>query len=381
MKYRKFGRIGWEVSALGFGAMRLPILDNDFSKINEPETIRMIRYAIDHGVNYIDSAYGYHRGNSEIIIGKALKDGYRERVRVATKLPCHDISKPEDFDLCLNEQLKRLGTERIDFYLLHHLNKLIWPKMLNLGILNWADAAIADGRIGYLGFSFHDNYELFKEIVDFYDWTLCQIQYNFADENFQAGTRGLRYANKKGLAVIVMEPNKGGRLIKPPENIAKLWEETVVKKTPQELALRWVWNHPEVTLALSGMNKFEQVVENVSFTEYSEPFNLNAEEFALVERVRDAYRTNSHVSCTACRYCMPCANGVDIPRIFEFYDEAVTYGDVVRRQFMYGDPNMINAKQRADKCIKCEKCVEKCPQKINIPEMLEKAHAFLIQKT
>jgi predicted aldo/keto reductase-like oxidoreductase len=205
MKYRKFGRLDWKVSALGFGAMRLPILNEDHSNIDEPEAIRMIRYAIDHGVNYIDSAWGYHGGNSEVIVGKALKDGYKEKVRVATKLPVPEVSSSADFDRLLNQQLKRLQNDRVDFYLLHGLHKAGWTKVRNLGVLKWAEGAMADGRIGYLGFSFHDSYEVFQEIIDAYDnWTLCQIQYNYMDEEIQAGTRGLEYAHKKELSVVVL---------------------------------------------------------------------------------------------------------------------------------------------------------------------------------
>ena len=203
--------------------------------------------------------------------------------------------------------------------------------MRDLGVLKWAEGAMADGRIGYFGFSFHDNYEVFQEIIDAYDkWTLCQIQYNYMDEEIQAGTRGLEYAHKKGLAVVVMEPIRGGRLARPPEKVAKLWANAPVQRTPQEWALRWVWNHPEVTLALSGMSKMEQVVENVAYAEHSQPHNLTADELALIRRVRDAYRSLSPISCTACRYCMPCPNGVEIPRVFNLYNEAMIYSDATR---------------------------------------------------
>ena len=381
MKYRKFGRLDWKASALGFGAMRLPVLNKDWNKVDESETIRMMRYAFDHGVNYVDSAYGYHGGNSEIVIGKALQNGYREKVKVATKLLSHEVSSSADFDRSLNEQLKRLQTDRIDFYLLHHLNRLVWPKMRDLGIREWADRAIADGRIGYFGFSFHDNYDVLQDIINSYDkWTLCQIQYNYMDEMFQAGTRGLEYAHKKGLAVIVMEPIKGGQLTIFPEKVAGLWENAPVQRTPSEWALRWVWNHPEVTVVLSGMSTMEQVIENVAAAEHATPHNLTADELSLMERVRDAYRSLGPVSCTGCRYCMPCPNGVDIPRIFEFYNEAMIFSDAVRRRRMYSDPNIIKDEERADKCIKCEQCVEKCPQQLPIPEHLEKAHAFLTAK-
>ena len=356
-------------------------MNEDHSNIDEPEAIRMIRYAIDHGVNYIDSAYGYHGGNSEVIVGKALKDGYKEKVRVATKLPVPEVSSSADFDRLLNQQLKRLQNDRVDFYLLHGLNKVGWTKVRNLGVLKWAEGAMADGRIGYLGFSFHDSYEVFQEIIDAYDnWTLCQIQYNYMDEEIQAGTRGLEYAHKKELAVVVMEPIRAGRLARPPENVAALWASATVQRTPQEWALRWVWNHPEVTLVLSGMSKMDHVVENVAYAGHSQPHNLNVGELALIRRVRDAYLSLSPPSCTACRYCMPCPNGVEIPRVLSLYNEAMIYGDATRPRRMYQNDRMFKAEQRADKCIKCEICLEKCPQQLPIPELLEKAHAFLTEK-
>jgi len=299
-------------------------------------------------------------------------------VRIATKMPCHDVTTTGDFDRCLKEQLKRLNTEMIDFYLLHSLDKLTWTKMQNLGIIKWADEKITSGHIGYFGFSFHDSFEVFKEIIDSYEnWTLCQIQYNYMDEYLQAGTVGLKYAHKKGLAVVVMEPIKGGKLIRFPETLNRLWAEMPVKRTPQEWALRWVWNHPEVTLALSGMSTFEHIVENIGFAEYSEPNNLTNKELAQIEQVRDTYLSLSPVPCSACRYCVPCPNEVDIPRIFEFFNESILFNDTGRGRKMYNDPHMIRSDHRANMCLKCELCVEKCPQKIQIPELLEKAHILL----
>ena len=380
MKYRKFGKLDWKVSALGFGAMRLPVLNQDHSNINEPESIKMIRYAIDHGVNYVDSGYFYHRGNSEVFLGKALQDGYREKVSIATKLPCADVHGPEDFDRLFNEQLKRLQTKKIDFYLLHGLNKIEWTKVRNFGVLKWAESVMAEGRIGHLGFSFHDSYDIFQGIIDDYDnWTLAQIQYNYMDENMQAGTRGLEYAYKKGLAVVVMEPVRGGRLAKPPEKVAKIWANAPVQRTPAEWALRWVWNHPEVSVTLSGMGNMEQVKENVAYAENSQPHNLTADDLALIGRVRDAYVSLTAISCTGCRYCMPCPNDVDIPRVFEIYNEAMIYDTVAEQRRMYNFPGRFKD-HRADKCIECDQCVEKCPQKLEIPELLAKVHAFLTVK-
>ena len=381
MKYRKFGKLDWEASALGFGAMRLPIVGNDFGNINESEAIRMMHYAFDHGVNYVDSAYVYHKGNSEVVIGKALKDGYREKVKLATKLPIWMVNSPADFDRFLNEQLKRLQIDKIDFYLLHDLNKIRWPKLRDLGVLKWAEGAITDGRIGYFGFSFHDTYDVFQEIIDAYDnWTLCQIQYNYMDEELQAGKRGLEYAHKKGLAVVAMEPIRGGRLARTPETVARLWADAPVKRSPQEWALRWVWNHPEVTLALSGMSTMQQVIENVAYAEHSQPHNLTADEMALIGRVRDTYLSLNQISCTGCRYCSPCPSGVEILRVFEMYNEALIYNSVAEQRKIYRDPEKFRKEGLADNCNKCEQCVEKCPQKLAIPELLEKAHAFLIEK-
>jgi len=380
MKYRKFGKLDWKVSALGFGAMRLPVINGDHAVINEPESIKMIRFAIDHGVNYIDSAYFYHRGNSEVLVSKALRDGYREKVRIATKLPCGDVHVEQDIDRLFNEQITRLQTNKVDFYLLHGLNKTEWPKVRDFGVLKWAERKMAEGQIGHLGFSFHDDYNVFQEIIDAYDnWTMTQIQYNYMDEQTQAGTKGLEYANKKGLAVVVMEPIRGGRLAKPPEKVAKIWAGAPVQRTPAEWALRWVWNHPEVATALSGMGNMEQVIENLAYAEHSQPHNLTSDELALISKARDAYVSLTAVACTGCRYCMPCPNDVDIPRVFEFYNEAMIYDTVAEQRRMYNFPGRFKD-HRADKCTKCDQCVDKCPQKLAIPELLEKAHEFLTAK-
>jgi hypothetical protein len=311
----------------------------------------------------------------------ALQDGYREKVRIATKLPCIEVKSAADFDRLLNEQLKKLQVQKIDFYLLHGLNAAEWPKVRDLGVLKWAEGAIADGRIGHLGFSFHDEYKVFQEIIDAYDkWTLCQIQYNYMDEETQAGTRGLEYAHKKGLAVVVMEPIRGGRIANPPEKVAKIWAGAPVQLTPAEWALRWVWNHPEVSVVLSGMSNMEQVIENVGYAEHSQTHNLTADELAVVGRARDAYLSLGPVSCTGCKYCMPCPNGVDIPRVFEFYNEALIYNTAAQQRRMYTGGRAIKAEERGDQCIKCGICLEKCPQKLQIPELLEKAHSFLTVK-
>ena len=370
MNYRKFGKLDWKPSALGFGAMRLPILENDSSKINEPLSIEMIRYAIDHGVNYVDSAYGYHGGNSERLVGKALKDGYREKVKLATKMPTWLIQSYGDFDKYLAEQLGKLQTNRIDFYLLHGLNKGRWPNLKELGVTKWAEEAIADGRIGHIGFSFHDDLATFKEIIDYYPgWEFCQIQYNYMDTEYQAGTEGLRYAASKGLAVVVMEPIAGGRLaVPPPAEIQAIWDNATVKRTAAEWALQWVWNQPEVSVVLSGMSEMRHVTENVESAGRSGPGTLSAEDLAIIESVKEKYGELGFIGCTECRYCEPCPEGVAIPEIFALFNEyyAKDKDDSIKEKYL----KEIAPENRASKCVKCGKCEELCPQNLPIMNLM-----------
>jgi uncharacterized protein len=373
MQYRKFGKLDWKVSALGFGCMRLPLIGSDQAQINEPEAIRMIRYAIDNGVNYMDTAYLYHAGNSERVLGKALKEGYREKVKLATKLPAMIIQKAADFDRILNEQIEKLQIGKIDFYLLHGLNLQSWKKMRDLGVLKWAEKQMADGKIGRLGFSFHDKYPVFKEIVDSYDnWVLSQVQYNYMDVNNQAGRRGVEYAASKGLAVVVMEPLRGGKLSKtPPPPVAKVWKTAHRKLKPAEWALQWVWNQQEISVVLSGMSVMEQVVQNVKTAGRSVPNTLSEQDLKLIERVRKAYRGLTPIPCTDCKYCQPCPQGVDIPLCFRLYNDAATYDDIKVVRQMYNAP-FFKKENRADKCEECGECLEKCPQHIAIPDWLKK---------
>jgi predicted aldo/keto reductase-like oxidoreductase len=380
MQYRKFGKLDWQVSALGFGAMRLPVLGGDQSKIDEAEAIKMIRYAADNGVNYIDSAYLYHMGQSEVLVGKALKDGYRNKMKVATKLPARMVEKAEDFDRILGEQLKKLDIGMIDFYLLHGLDKTGWTKVRDFGVLKWAEKQMAQGKIGRLGFSFHDSFDVFKEIVDAYDnWVLAQILYNYMDETEQAGRKGVEYAVSKGLALVVMEPLRGGKLAKdpPPAPVVKVLKEAKRQMRGVEWALQWVWNQPEVSLALSGMSTMEQVVENVKIASRSKPGIYKADDLAVIKKIKAAYKSLSPIPCSGCRYCVPCPNKVEIPRVFQIYNDAVMYDDMQGGKFMYNGPFGIPQDQRADKCAECGECLEKCPQKIEIPDWLKKAHEAL----
>jgi predicted aldo/keto reductase-like oxidoreductase len=300
VEYRSFGKLDWKVSALGFGTMRLPIIGEDQAKVNEPEAIKLIRYAIDQGVNYVDSAFSYHEGNSEVTVGKALAGKYREKAKIATKMPVFSVKRKDDLDRILNLQMTRLNTNFIDFYLFHGLNKTLWNKVKELDMLDWAEKQVAKGRLGYLGFSFHDEYEVFKEIVDDYDrWTFSQIQYNYLDEQYQAGKSGLKYASSKGLAVVVMEPLAGGLLaVNPPAEIQKEWEKADTKRTAPDWALQWVWNQPEVSVALSGMNTMQQVKENVESASHSGPSTLNPKEIELLSKARELYLKCGFIGCT-----------------------------------------------------------------------------------
>ena len=378
MKFRRFGKLDWEVSVLGFGAMRLPIIGDDFTKINEAESIKMIRYAIDNGVNYVDTAFIYHGGNSEGLVGKALQNGYRKKVKIATKMPTWLVKSQNDMDKCLKTQMKRLNVDFIDFYLLHGLTGERWQALQKLDVLGWAARRMKEGKFGHLGFSFHDDFEVFKNIIDASDdWTFCQILFNYMDKHHEAGLRGLKYAASKGLAVVIMEPLAGGRLaMNPHQSVADLWKKADVKRTPAEWGLLWVWNHPEVTLALSGMSSMKQVKENVGSGDKAEPCMLSKKELNLFEQVTKKYREVGFIQCSGCRYCQPCPNGVDVPKIMTFYNEYFMSDrdDAVKIRYLQQVPK----ESRAKNCEKCGKCEEVCPQHLPIKDTLNRA-AFMFE--
>ena len=376
MKYRQFGKLDFQVSALGFGCMRLPTVDGDTSKIDEPVATRMVRHAIDQGVNYIDTGYPYHGGNSETFVGNVLQGGYRDKVRLATKMPTWMVEKRDDFDRFLNEQLKMLQTEQIDFYLLHGLKWDRWPKMQKLKALEWAEKAKADGRIAHLGFSFHDKVDLFKEIVDAYeDWAMCLVQHNYMNEQSQAGTEGVQYAAAKGLGVVIMEPLLGGGLVNPPPPVEEIFDRAPRKRSPADWALQWLWNKPQISAVLSGMSSMEQVKENIASAEASGSGSLTDQELAVVAEARDAYTELRPVSCTKCGYCMPCPNVVDIPINFEIYNSGMLFNNKRSSQFSYF--RRIPEDTRAGSCVQCMECEEHCPQEIKISEWMPRMHEEL----
>jgi predicted aldo/keto reductase-like oxidoreductase len=380
MLYRKIPKNGDELSILGFGCMRLPMRAD--GSIDEERATKQVRDAIDHGVNYVDTAWPYHMGQSEPFVGRALADGYREKVNLATKLPSWLIEKREDMDTYLNAQLEKLRTDHIDYYLIHALVGDLWNAVEKLGVADFLDKARADGRIRNAGFSFHGAGEDFNRIVDAYDWDFCQIQYNFLDEKNQAGTAGLEYAASRGLGVIIMEPLRGGNLTKTvPSVVREIWDGAPTKRTPAEWALRWIWNHPEVTVVLSGMNDEMHIRENLDVADEAYPNALTTAELQVVQKVESTYRELMKVGCTGCRYCMPCPSDVNIPLCFEEYNNLYLVDNPDEEKFMYaarlGGAVALGESEFASLCVQCEQCVEKCPQHIDIPAVLESVVAEL----
>jgi uncharacterized protein len=374
MQYRPFGRLDWRVSALGFGMMRLPVLNGDHEQIDEAKAIRMLHHAIDQGVNYLDSAHIYHGGKADGFLGKALHGGYREKVKVATKLTTWTIEEPDDMERHLEAQLAEMQIGAIDFYLFHSLDRGRWEKMKAFKALAWAERARDDGRIKHIGFSFHDRLEGLKQIVDEYDgWELCQIQYNYLDTKYQAGTEGLRYAASKGLAVVVMEPLRGGCLADPPPAIRNVFARAQTRRTPVEWGLRWVWNQPEVTTVLSGMSTLQQVEENITSAERSGVNVLTEGELAMFADARKASQKLGWVPCTGCGYCLPCPKDIPIPDYFTMYNWTV-FGKPERGKQAY---TWRPKERHADMCSQCGQCEARCPQHLPIPELLPKVHAAL----
>lgn len=383
------GSLGWEVSALGFGAMRFPV--DQKLRIIEDEAIQMIRYAIDHGVNYIDTAYPYHGGRSEVILGKALQDGYREKVHLTTKLPMWLVRRKPHFERYFKRQVERLQSNP-DIYLFHGLNKQRFKKVQDLNLIESMENARDTGLIKHIGFSFHDSFEVFKDIIDSYHWDCCQIQLNYLDINYQAGLKGLRYAGEKDIAVIIMEPIRGGKLAIPDNDleskplIKNVLESSSVQRTMADWALQFLWNQKHVSVVLSGMSTMQQVVENVESASSSGINTLTDPELKTIADLRDAYNKYVVVLCTRCGYCIPCPNGVSIPSVLGVLNEIAYWGDRARMGYnqMAKTPEDLERRRSSGEevegaatlCTKCGECLEKCPQQIEIPDMMEKANSI-----
>ena len=371
MQYRELGKTGENLSILGFGAMRLPVIDGDVNRIDEEKALPMIRRAIDSGVNYLDTAWPYHGGNSEAFCGRVMKDGYREKIKIATKLPSWEIQSHDQMEEILDRQLERLGVDCIDFYLLHTLNKANWERLKKHDYQSFLEKARADGKIRYPGFSFHDNISLFKEIVDDFEWDFCQIQLNYLDENYQAGVEGMRYASDKGMGVIIMEPLRGGMLARTeiPEALQTIWDKAGHKRSPASWALRSLWNRPEVGVVLSGMTTMEQMEENLATASESLPGGLSDEELKIIDEARDYFHSRIRVDCTNCQYCLPCPQGVYIPEIFWAYNHEALFDDFRKAKFW--TTGFLKPEQRASNCNSCGRCENHCPQNLPIRDLLK----------
>ncbi|TFG17758.1 MAG: aldo/keto reductase [Promethearchaeota archaeon] len=398
MKYRKMGNLNWEVSALGFGCMRLPtksIINKETNSskqvIDKEYAIEMIRYGIDQGINYIDTAWPYHDGESELVVGEALKGKYREKVKLVTKLPTWLIKGEEDFDKFLNNQLKKLQTNYLDVYLLHSLGKDLFETVKKFDLVTKMEAAKANGLIKHIGFSFHDSLKVFKEIIDFYNWDVAQIQYNYFDPNYQAGVKGLKYAADKGIAMIIMEPLWGGKLTQSFSEVEDIIKKAHIKRSLADWAFQFLWNQPEVSVVLSGMGELWQVEENLESANNSAIGSLKKEDMEIISKLRKTYSKFITIPCTNCEYCMPCPNSVNIPQNIRFLNDFIWFGEEQRERFEGLYTKFLKTKEElkesegkgagnASLCIECGECIEKCPQKIQIPEVLKKVDAILGKK-
>lgn len=369
MQYRVNPKNGDKLSILGFGCMRLPK--------DEQEQQKLIIHAIENGVNYFDTAYIYP--GSEAALGRVLAQGYRQRVKIATKLPHYLVGKYEDLDKIFSTQLKRLQTDYVDYYLIHMINDAdIWQRLVNLGILKWVEEKKRNGQIINLGFSYHGGKDEFIRLVDAYAWEFCMIQYNYLDEHRQAGRSGLEYAAAKGMPVMVMEPLRGGKLVSSlPREVYSIWQSAAVKRSPAEWALRFVWNHPGVSVVLSGMNSMQMLQENIATAAVAEAGCLSPEELQLFTKVSQIINEKIKIPCTGCNYCLPCPQGVDIPTCFACYNDVDVEGKLGARKKYLMQTTMKTNSMAASRCTKCGHCEAHCPQKIAIREELAKTAKML----
>lgn len=367
MEYRELEKLGVSPSLLGFGCMRFPL--NPDGSICEEEAEKMLDTAIEAGVNYIDTAYPYHNGDSEPFVGRVLKKYNRKDFFLATKLPIWNVKSLDDAKRLFQEQLDRLQVDYVDFYLLHCLDKEKWQTVLDLGLIPYFEEMKRQGKIRFFGFSFHDDYEVFEQILTYRDWDFCQIQYNYIDTDIQAGDKGYALTEKLGVPLVIMEPVKGGALATLPEDVTEPFTNYNPNKSLSSWALRWVASKPNVKVVLSGMSAMEHVTDNLDTFVHFQPLSL--QEKQIVAEVSAAIKRRTKNGCTGCAYCMPCPFGVNIPRNFRIWNDYSMYGNKTRTAQAYFKE--LNASERADQCQKCGKCETVCPQALSIRENLAEA--------
>ena len=373
MQYRKIPKTGDEISSLGFGAMRLPLKNG---KIDRNKASKLIYHAIDNGVNLIDTAYLY--GDSESFLGEILNGEYKEKVKICTKLPAINVRKYEDMEKILDEQLRRLQRDSIDYYLIHAVDLKAMNRLLKKNLLKFLSRAKNDGKINHIGFSYHGPKEEFPILVDGYDWDVVMVQYNYFDDNVQASMEGIEYAASKGLGVFVMEPLKGGILAgKMPKEAEKIFKKANPNKSNAYWAMEWILNNRNITCVLSGMGDFDQLDENIDVADKTAPLSMTFEEMETVELVKRVMRNSLKINCSTCGYCMPCPQGVNIPECLKIYNEKYLFDHKGFPNQSFMDyyqyvGGIMGSSGNAGKCNGCGKCLRKCPQKLDIIEELKK---------
>ncbi len=378
MQYLNFGKTGLKISRFGLGCMRFPKKDltDGTNVIDQDKVNEMVKFAYENGINYYDTAYLY--AGSEISLGKALKGIPREKVIITSKLPMAKFEKYDDCERFLNKSLDDLQTDYIDFYLLHSIIGSKWNTIKEKDILGFLKKAKEQRKIKHIGFSFHGTLNLFKEIIDSYDWDMCQIQLNILDTKHQAGLEGLLYAAKRNIPAVIMEPLRGGALVNSiPDKIQHLVNEYPAKKLPLEWAFQWLYNMPQVNIVLSGVNNIDQLKQNIEIAKQTLPNSMTPEEQELISKMQKLFHNYHRIGCTHCDYCKPCPHGVDIPEIFEFYNGMFMNSYQGHCKFQYTKFIYLMG-HGADKCIECGECEKKCPQQLPIIDTLKLAHKELI---
>ncbi|MCG8482820.1 MAG: aldo/keto reductase [Clostridia bacterium] len=371
MIYREVPKNNDKLSSLGYGLMRLPM---ENGKIDDQRAKEQLFFAIDNGVNYIDTAWTYHDGDSEAFVGRVLTKAYRQKVKIVSKLPQWLCKSKKEMHYYMDKQLEKMKIQYIDYYLIHSIDGPRWEELKEIGVLEFLDEIKEQGKAINVGFSYHGNQKDFSGMVDDYDWDMCQIQYNILDEEYQAGTKGLKYAASKGMAVMIMEPLRGGMLANNvPNEVRRIYDTGKTQRSNAEWALKWLLNQPEVTVVLSGMNEKEHIIENLKIASETNTNSLTQEDLEIVKKAGETYRSLMKIGCTSCGYCMPCPKNVDIPNAFHLYNAYHMNDDKkrIKMLFMAQMSGAVSSQSLPSQCINCGKCTKHCPQNIEIPKQLE----------